>query len=89
MLDPSNMMSPLQRLPELRARDLDVLDDAEDVGELQAQEAHLLRLRQVEDVRGGGAGEVGWGRENGSAWPRLPGEESTISARRCYRRLVL
>jgi hypothetical protein len=54
-----------QRLAELRRRHLDVLVDAEDVGELEAQEAHVLGTRAREHVvgrdagGGGGSGLVG------------------------------
>ena len=48
----------VERLAELAVRDLDVLDDAEDVGELQAQELDALPLGAFEDV----AFEVGHGR---------------------------
>ena len=41
---------PVERLLELARGDLDVLVDAEDVGELQAQERHALFLGEVEDV---------------------------------------
>ena len=39
-----------ERLLELRRRDLDVLVDAEDVGELQAQEADVVLPGELEDV---------------------------------------
>ena len=48
-----------QRLLELRRRDLDVLVDAEDVGELEAQKAHLVRVRDLEDLLRARAAQVG------------------------------
>ena len=52
----------VQRRGELAVRDLDVLDDAEDVGELQAHELHVRALRQLEDLRlAFGAAGVGSG----------------------------
>ena len=50
-----------ERLLELRARNLDVLVDAEDVGELQPQEAHVLRRHEAEQflARNAGAGGSG------------------------------
>jgi hypothetical protein len=56
----------LQRLPELRAWDLDVLDNAQNVGELQAQKTDLLGFREFEDVRGSRAREIGG--HQGTAW---------------------
>ena len=41
----------VERLLELPVGDLDVLDRAEDVGELQAHELHLLALGALEDLR--------------------------------------
>jgi truncated hemoglobin YjbI len=58
----------LQRLPELRRRNLDVLDDAQNIRELQAQKSHLVRLCQLEDVGGGGARQDG--RNEGTALNR-------------------
>ena len=40
----------VQRVLELAVGDLDVLDGPEDVGELQAQELHLLALGALEDA---------------------------------------
>ena len=40
----------VERLRELGARDLDVLDDAEDVGELQPHEPDVLRLADLQDL---------------------------------------
>ena len=57
--EPSNMMSPVERLLELRRGELDVLVDAEDVGELQPQEADVVLPGELEDVLRGGAGQVG------------------------------
>ena len=48
-----------QRLLELARRQLDILVDAEDVGELQAKERDVLAPRQVEDVLRRGTFEVG------------------------------
>ena len=41
----------VQRRAELPVRDLDVLDHAEDVGELQAHELHVRALGELEDLR--------------------------------------
>src|SRR5262249_37332303 len=41
----------VERLDELRARQFDVLDDAEDVGELQPHEADVLRFAHLENFR--------------------------------------
>jgi hypothetical protein len=41
----------VERLAELRARQLDVLDHAEDVRELEPHEADVLRLTHLEDLR--------------------------------------
>ena len=41
----------IERFGELPVRNLDVLDRAEDIGELQAQEFDLLALRSLEDRR--------------------------------------
>ncbi len=48
--DPSNWISPSSALLELRARDLDVLDDPEDVGELESHEPDVLRVADLEDL---------------------------------------
>src|SRR5439155_9159904 len=40
----------VERLLELRLRDLDVLDHTEDVGELQPQESDVLRVTDLEDL---------------------------------------
>ena len=41
----------VERGAELAIRDLDVLDDAEDVRELQAHELHVHAIRELEDLR--------------------------------------
>jgi hypothetical protein len=48
-----------ERLLELRRGDLDVLVDAEDVGELESQEADVVLPGDLEDVLRGGALQVG------------------------------
>ncbi len=47
--EPSNMIWPSSASLELPVGHLDVLDDAEDVGELQAQELDVLALGALED----------------------------------------
>ncbi len=49
----------VERLVELAPRYLDVLVDAEDVGELQAEEVHPELTRELEDVRLGCSRQVG------------------------------
>ena len=48
--DPSNIIWPSRASLELPVGDLDVLDDAEDVGELQAQEPDAGRAAVVEHL---------------------------------------
>ena len=48
--EPSNMMSPSSAFSNCDARDLDVLVDAEDVGELQPQEADVVLPGELENV---------------------------------------
>ena len=52
----------LERLLELALGDLDVLVDAQDVGELQAQERHALFLGELEDIALGGHGRRNGGK---------------------------
>ena len=49
----------VERLLELAARHLDVLVDAEDVGELEPEEVHVELFGQLEHVALGGAAQVG------------------------------
>ena len=49
--EPSNMMSPVERLLELGGRDLDVLVDPQDVGELEPEKPDPLFLCDVQNFR--------------------------------------
>ena len=53
------MMSPASAFSNCDARDLDVLVDAEDVRELQPQEADVQAASKLENVLGGRAMDVG------------------------------
>ena len=56
------MICAVERRGELAVGDLDVLDDPEDVGELQAHELDVHAIRQLEDLRlllGGGGVDGG------------------------------
>ena len=57
--DPSNMISPSSAFSNWLRRHLDVLVDAEDVGELQPEEVDAEALGQLEDVILAGPAQVG------------------------------
>ena len=88
----------VERVFELAIGDFDVLDRAEDVGELQAHELHLFALGPLEDA-GLLLGQVARGFLRSHSWcscrgvrfsrissrPRFPGGSGGISCRRARR----